>query len=66
MIDAHRLAQVDHVGQHAAQRVDARLELVLLAEHPLLHLPLDGGAQRLEQDQDDERRHQRVEEEHAR
>ena len=52
--------------EHVAQGIDARLELVLLAEHPLLHLPLDGGAQRIEQDQDDERRHQRVEEEHAR
>ena len=64
--DAHGFLEIDDVGQDVAERVDARLELVLLAEHPLLHLPLDGGAQRIEQDQDDERGDQRVEEEHAR
>jgi hypothetical protein len=63
---AHRLAHVDDVGQLPAQLLHPVAQLEPLAEHPLLDRPFDDRSQRVEEDQDHEAGHQRVEEEHAR
>jgi GNAT superfamily N-acetyltransferase len=59
----HAIDQVGHRddgGQLAAQRLEAPAHLVALAQEPAVDAVLEPAAHRLEQDQDHERRDQRV------